>query len=208
MSHQGLVKRCICPTNSSCLNAINRSGRFRPRQISSHFEFWQTSSQTDFVPFLTDFVPFLTDFVPHRFRPILDRFCPNFDRFRPIFDRLCPGLLIVWEIILCYTQNYALIGIIYSVILHSVLLQPICMEHDFFEEVSTFVVWLGRFAPFAKWQHWGMAIWHVAPLRFAPAFRALGVCEHSWLRYDNYLGRNLSKMGRNLSKMGRNLFKC
>ena len=23
-----------------------------------------------------------------------------------------------------------------------------------------------------------MAIWHVAPLRFAPAFRALGVCEH------------------------------
>ena len=26
-----------------------------------------------------------------------------------------------------------------------------------------------------------MAIWHVAPLRFAPAFRALGVCEHSWL---------------------------
>ena len=29
-----------------------------------------------------------------------------------------------------------------------------------------------------------MAIWHVAPLRFAPAFRALGVCEHIWLRYD------------------------
>ena len=25
----------------------------------------------------------------------------------------------------------------------------------------------------------GMAIWHVAPLRFAPVFRALGVCEHS-----------------------------
>ena len=25
-----------------------------------------------------------------------------------------------------------------------------------------------------------MAIWHVAPLRFAPAFRALGVCEHVW----------------------------
>ena len=25
-----------------------------------------------------------------------------------------------------------------------------------------------------------MAIWHVAPLRFAPAFRALGVCEHIW----------------------------
>ena len=30
-----------------------------------------------------------------------------------------------------------------------------------------------------------MAIWHVAPLRFAPAFRALGVCEYSWLRYNN-----------------------
>ena len=40
-------------------------------------------------------------------------------------------------------------------------------------------------------------IWHVAPRRFAPAFRALGVCEHSWLRYNN-LERNLSKMGRNL----------
>ena len=26
-----------------------------------------------------------------------------------------------------------------------------------------------------------MAIWHIAPLRFAPAFRALGVCDHSWL---------------------------
>ena len=25
-----------------------------------------------------------------------------------------------------------------------------------------------------------MAIWHVAPLRFAPAFRALGVCQHIW----------------------------
>ena len=25
-----------------------------------------------------------------------------------------------------------------------------------------------------------MAIWKVAPLRFAPAFRALGVCEHTW----------------------------
>ena len=25
-----------------------------------------------------------------------------------------------------------------------------------------------------------MAIWHVAPLPFAPAFRALGVCEHIW----------------------------
>ena len=32
-----------------------------------------------------------------------------------------------------------------------------------------------------------MAKWHVAPLRFAPAFRALAVCEHSWLRYDNKL---------------------
>ena len=25
-----------------------------------------------------------------------------------------------------------------------------------------------------------MAIWHVAPFRFAPAFRSLGVCEHIW----------------------------
>ena len=25
-----------------------------------------------------------------------------------------------------------------------------------------------------------MAIWHVAPLRFAPSFGALGVCEHIW----------------------------
>ena len=25
-----------------------------------------------------------------------------------------------------------------------------------------------------------MAKWHVAPLRFAPAFKALGVCEHIW----------------------------
>ena len=32
-----------------------------------------------------------------------------------------------------------------------------------------------------------MAVWHVAPLRFAPAFRALGVCEHIWLRYRNFL---------------------
>ena len=31
-----------------------------------------------------------------------------------------------------------------------------------------------------------MAIWHVAPLRFAPAFRALGVCEHIRLRYKNF----------------------
>ena len=30
-----------------------------------------------------------------------------------------------------------------------------------------------------------MAIWHVVPLRFAPAFRALEVCDHSWLRYHN-----------------------
>ena len=28
--------------------------------------------------------------------------------------------------------------------------------------------------------------WHVAPLRFAPAFRALGVREQSWLRYNDY----------------------
>ena len=34
-------------------------------------------------------------------------------------------------------------------------------------------------------QHRGMAMWHIARLRFAPAFRALGVCEHSWLRYNN-----------------------
>ena len=25
-----------------------------------------------------------------------------------------------------------------------------------------------------------MAIWHVAPVRFAPAIRALEVCEHIW----------------------------
>ena len=31
-----------------------------------------------------------------------------------------------------------------------------------------------------------MAIWHVALLRFAHAFRALGVCEHIWLRYKNF----------------------
>ena len=31
-----------------------------------------------------------------------------------------------------------------------------------------------------------MAKWHVAPLRFAPAFRALGVCEHISLRYKNF----------------------
>ena len=34
-----------------------------------------------------------------------------------------------------------------------------------------------------------MAKWHVAPLRLAPAFRALGVCKHSWLRYNNYSDR-------------------
>ena len=28
--------------------------------------------------------------------------------------------------------------------------QPIYMELDLFEEISSFVVWLGRFAPFAK----------------------------------------------------------
>ena len=31
-----------------------------------------------------------------------------------------------------------------------------------------------------------MAICHVAPLLFAPAFRALGVCEHIWLRYESF----------------------
>ena len=31
-----------------------------------------------------------------------------------------------------------------------------------------------------------MAIWHVAPLSFAPAFRALGVREHIWLLYKNF----------------------
>ena len=31
-----------------------------------------------------------------------------------------------------------------------------------------------------------MAISHVAPLRFAPAFRTLGVCEHILLRYRNF----------------------
>ena len=31
-----------------------------------------------------------------------------------------------------------------------------------------------------------MVKWHVAPLRFAPAFRALGVCEHIWLQYKNF----------------------
>ena len=40
-----------------------------------------------------------------------------------------------------------------------------------------------------------MAIWYVAPLRFAPAFRALGVCEHIWLRYRNFECSNL--IGRN-----------
>ena len=40
-----------------------------------------------------------------------------------------------------------------------------------------------------------MAIWHVAPLRFVSAFRALGVCEHSWLRYRNFECSNL--IGRN-----------
>ena len=93
---------------------------------------WQISSQTDFVP-----RRILTDFVPNRFRPIFNRFRPILDKFRPIFDRFCPGLR---EIILCYTQNQTLIGIINSVILHSVLLQPIRMELDFFEEVSIFVV--------------------------------------------------------------------
>ena len=39
------------------------------------------------------------------------------------------------------------------------------LELDLFEEVRVFAVWLGRFAPFAKYQHRGMAIWHVAPLR-------------------------------------------
>ena len=47
----------------------------------------------------------VADFVPDRFSPILDRFRPIFDRFRPIFDRFYSGLLILWEIILCYTQN-------------------------------------------------------------------------------------------------------
>ena len=131
---------------------------------------WRISSQTDFVPFLTDFVPFLRDFVPHRFRPtqisshtdflphrfrptqissytvfvphnfrpILNRFRPILHRFRPILDRFGPGL---WEIILCDTQNEALIDIIYSVILHSVLLQPICMELDFFLKRLTYLLY-------------------------------------------------------------------
>ena len=49
---------------------------------------------------------------------------------------------------------------------------------DLFEKVCIFVVWVGRFAPFAKKQHLGMAMWHVDPFRFAPAFMALGVCEY------------------------------
>ena len=30
------------------------------------------------------------------------------------------------------------------------------------------------------------AIWHVAPLRFAPAFRALGICEHVLIRHKKF----------------------
>ena len=120
---------------------------------------WQISSQTDFVPrrISTDFVPNRCRPIFNRFRPIFDRFRPIFDRFRPIFDRFrrifdrfgpifdrfppifdkfCPGLLIVWETVLCYTQNQALMDIIYSVILHSVLLQPICMELDFLKSLA------------------------------------------------------------------------
>ena len=33
-----------------------------------------------------------------------------------------------------------------------------------------------------------MSIWHVAPLRFAATFRALGACEDSWLRFRKFEG--------------------
>ena len=59
------------------------------------------------------------------------------------------------------------------------------MQLDLFEEVSIFVVLLGRFGTFAKLLDWGVAIWHIAPLRFAPAISALAEREHRWLRYNN-----------------------
>ena len=59
------------------------------------------------------------------------------------------------------------------------------MYRTWIEEVSIIAVWLGRFAPFAKLQHWDMAIWHVDPLRFAPAIRDTSSSDHSWIRYNN-----------------------
>ena len=81
---------------SSLPSISNECGRFRP-----------TSNFDRFRPIFNRFRPIFDRFRPilDRFRPILDRFRPIFDRFRPIFDRFCPGLLIVWEIILHYTQN-------------------------------------------------------------------------------------------------------
>ena len=49
-----------------------------------------------------------------------------------------------------------------------------------------------------------MAIWHVAPLRFIPEFRALGLCEHSRQRYNNNSDKicrdHTYKIGTTLSK--------
>ena len=65
-----------------------------------------------------------------------------------------------------------------------------------------------------------MAIWHVALLRFAPAFRALGVCEHIWpfslrdiwatpgrpsmdilVRFSKMLARSCQDLGKILAKI-------
>ena len=61
------------------------------------------------------------------------------------------------------------------------------------EKFIKFVKCLRRFASFVKKQQCSVCIWHVAPLRFAPAFRALGVCEHSWLRFKQFR-RNLPRV--------------
>ena len=46
--------------------------------------------------------------------------------------------------------------------------------------LNMFAYLLFGFARFAKYLPLGISKWHVAPLRFAPAFRALGVCEFIW----------------------------
>ena len=51
---------------------------------------------------------------------------------------------------------------------------------DIFKEVSIFVVRLRSLRQVAILRHGHLA------RRFAPAFRALGVCEHIWLRYKNF----------------------
>ena len=134
-----LENRCDNSHWKTELSKQQKVGTFRWRKLNVA-DFVPLRILTDFVPFLTDFVLFLTDFVPHWFHPILNR-------FRPIFDRFCPRLREI--ITMLYTK---LSANRYNQFGDSSFGAVTANMYGtwFFEEVSIFVVWLGRFAPFAK----------------------------------------------------------